>query len=100
MFCWAGFVGVATGDSGKWLVLYPLVVALLSDELHHIKSLSGMSVLMDGETLLGGVSSVSMVSELGGWESSESVLYCPLGECTISSSKKVVLSGMGTALLA
>ena len=37
MFCWAGFVGVVTGDSGKRLVLSPPVV-LLSDELHYIKS--------------------------------------------------------------
>ena len=48
MLCWAGFVGVVTGDSGKRLVSPPVVV-LLSNKLHHIKSLSGMSVLMDDE---------------------------------------------------
>ena len=65
MFCWAGFVGVVTGDFGKRLVSPPVVV-LLSNELHHIRSSSEMSVLMDGGKILGGVSSISIVSELGG----------------------------------
>ena len=65
MFCWAGFVGVVTGDSWKRLVSPP-VVALLSNELHHIRSSSGMSVLMDGGRVLGKVSSISIVPELGG----------------------------------
>ena len=44
----------------------PPVVVLLSDELHHIRSSSRMSVLMDGGKILGEVSSISIVSELGG----------------------------------
>ena len=66
MFCWAGFVGVVTGDSGKRLMLSPPVVVLLPDELHHIKSSPGMSVLMHGGRVLGEVSSISIVSELEG----------------------------------
>ena len=65
MLCWAGFVGVVTGDSRKRLVSPPVVV-LLSGELHHIRSSSRMSVLMDGGKILGEVSSISIVSELGG----------------------------------
>ena len=63
MFCWVGFVGVVTGDSGKRLMLSPPVVVLLSDELHHIKSSSGMFVLIDGGRVLGDISSISIVSE-------------------------------------
>ena len=66
IFCLAGFVGVATGDSGKRLRWSPPVVVSLLDESHHIKSSSGMSVLMHGGRVLGEVSSISIVSELGG----------------------------------
>ena len=65
MFCWAGFVGVVTGDSGKRFVSPPVVV-LLSNDLHHIRSSSGMPVLMDGGIILGEVSSISIFSEIGG----------------------------------
>ena len=75
------------------------VVALLSDELHHMKSLSGMSVLMYGGRVLGRVSSVSIVSELEGWESSESMLEHLLRVSIIFSLQVVVLSGARTALL-
>ena len=52
-FCWAGFVGVAPGDSGKRLMLSLPVVVLLSDELHHSKSSSRVTVFILGEGVLG-----------------------------------------------